>query len=266
MRTQSETFLASFPADPRSLEVKRLQHEADLGLLQRRLEAKARQRNPQSDAPLEAWLVEILRELRRDPDQAAQRLQALVDLNAGKEPREKTESNLLELAQRQLARLREGQAAEAKVHGPLMEQRVAEARALADSNPELAGKICRALIKLYGSKPWAEIWVAQAREMLGRIAGRTPTANHASATTPDLRDHAARARRQFAPVPRVDRSSPYESAEGGFPSICLATPQPCLNMKFTVDGTEVKKPADWRTGARGDKCKPSALGQACRPS
>ncbi len=174
VRTQSETFLASFPADPRSLEVKRLQHEADLGLLQRRLEAKARQRNPQSDAPLEAWLVEILRELRRDPDQAAQRLQALVDLNAGKEPREETESNLLELAQRQLARLREAQAAEAKVHGPLMEQRVAEARALADQNPELAGKICRALIMLYGSKPWAEIWVAQAREMLAELPAEHP--------------------------------------------------------------------------------------------
>ena len=73
-------FMSQYADDARAVDVKQFQTRLELYRLQRRLEDKARRRRDQPASAMEDLYLEILPLIRTDPDLAAQRLQAFLDL------------------------------------------------------------------------------------------------------------------------------------------------------------------------------------------
>jgi hypothetical protein len=75
----------------------------------------------------------------------------------------------LVLARQELAKLKNQSDEEAKEQLPAVKERMAAAEVVAGVRPEQAKLMYRAIIRLYGDKPWAAAEVKQAREKLGNL-------------------------------------------------------------------------------------------------
>ena len=159
------TFLARFPADGRSNEVRQYQEEVELMRTGRSLFALARRRGQRDGlAPVQRMYVEAIRQKDENPERAIADLQALIDLydDDADEPTQQC----LTLARRQLERIGEQVYRYAPDQLKSIEQRLQRAEQIQASDPQRARQIWRAIIKLCRDKPWAHEVVGEAETAL----------------------------------------------------------------------------------------------------
>ena len=113
--------------------------------------------------------------VRLDPEIGMAKLQAIVDLYEQEShdggPTE--QEQCLKLAKRRLDQLREEMKKQVAEQLELLEDRLNAADALRPSNPQRA-KMYRAVVELYGEKPWAAEAVRRARQGLKAETSRKP--------------------------------------------------------------------------------------------
>ncbi len=165
------SFLASYPDDPRVREMQEYQDEIELSRLQKRFELRAR-RTGAADAlsPIERAYMEAVRLTAGDPDRALAKFQALVDVygsakEVGDTPvQRRTNQQCIDLARKQIERLKVANEKMNAEQRKLIQEQLARAAALQKSDPAAAAKICRGLVELYRTKPWAADLVKKAEE------------------------------------------------------------------------------------------------------
>jgi serine/threonine-protein kinase len=162
-----DDFVRRFPQDARCRRVRHYQQEIDLENLQRKFDRRTRGLGAdQSLLPVEQAYLDALSYARLDPERGMAKFQALIDLYGDHPAPSGHAAQCLELARRQLARLKEQFDAPAADRLKLLMSRLDEAERLRAAEPERARAMYRAVIELYGGKPWAAEAVGRARAAL----------------------------------------------------------------------------------------------------
>lgn len=162
-------FLARFPDDPRTPELREHQQRLELDKLHRQLQ---RHRGGLADSallPVEVLYLEATNEAPTAPESAIRQLESLVALY-GTEARSAASDDrvamCVELAKRQLAQLRNDVA---RLHArqlAALKERLVAADRLAAQQPAEARPIYQAIVDLYGNDAWADEVVRTARQKL----------------------------------------------------------------------------------------------------
>lgn len=162
-------FLELYPQEPRAAQVQAYLTDLQTYRLQRQMlqEARRGRLTGQPTSALQRALVESLALSSSDPPAALQRLEAIVavfevpeaDSSAGQENRQ-----YVELARQEIERLRPIATALVAHQRRAIEQQRERIEALAERDPAAAARLARALVVLYGDKPWAEDLIAPLRE------------------------------------------------------------------------------------------------------
>lgn len=169
VETEINAFAERFPSDPRAAEINRYREQLELQRAERRLRLLARGAGPDAElAPLERMYIEAIRQADAHPERAVAQLSALVALYGGDADLNESQRQALALARRQLARLQKEVDARAAKHLKMLAERLDRADELRADNPKQAQEMWRAIIQLYGDKPWAGEAVERARERLGK--------------------------------------------------------------------------------------------------
>lgn len=156
-------FLSDFPDDPRRDEVLEYKDKIETRRLERRFELIARSLSQRAAlGPIEQAYAEALAQSQLDAEQGLAELTAFIELFG-----ESHEDHAcLELARRQIERLKK-QLDENKLERvKLIEARLDRAAELASEDPSAARRIWRAIVTTYGGKPWAEDLVDRATRAL----------------------------------------------------------------------------------------------------
>lgn len=163
-----EEFLVYYSDDPRAEDIRGYQQEVQLARLERKFQARARrQALDEKRTPIEQAYLEAIQLKSSQPEKAAERLAALVDLYGGEEDATVASTrDTLELARRQIAALQPAIDAARKLGQQELARHLKRADALADTDRAQAEAMWRGIITLYGDKPWAKAQVDQARERL----------------------------------------------------------------------------------------------------
>jgi serine/threonine-protein kinase len=165
-------FLEAFPDDSRRPEVEQLRDQIELERLERRFELRARRGASGALSPIEQTYLEAVRQSAADPAGALTAFQDLLDVydggkKLGKTPQEqRTGQQCLDLARRQIKRLKQSLADRAAAERELLSARLAEADELAASDPAAARRVWQGIVRLYGDQGWARELVEQARTKL----------------------------------------------------------------------------------------------------
>jgi len=162
-----ERFLKLYPDDQRSNVLRKYQGRIALHHYEQKLNIRTRRLGgTESLLAVEQDYIEAIDYARLDPDRAASKLQALLDLyDLDQDPASRS-GKCLELARTRLARLRgriDGQTAQRLA---LVQQRLDRAAKLGPTDPQRARAMYRATIELYHDKPWAIEAVRRARQSL----------------------------------------------------------------------------------------------------
>ncbi|HUE74090.1 MAG TPA: serine/threonine-protein kinase [Pirellulaceae bacterium] len=166
------TFLATFPDDPRSDEIRELHEEIERNRLQSRFERRTRFGSGETLSPIEREYLLAMRQSTTDPAAALARFQALVDAFSGSKElggsaeEQRTAEQCLELARQQIEQLRDSLAESIAAEKKLLAERLAAADELAGSDPAAANRIRQGIVALYDDKEWARELIQQAREKL----------------------------------------------------------------------------------------------------
>ncbi|MCA9267790.1 MAG: hypothetical protein KDA41_04940, partial [Planctomycetales bacterium] len=168
---QISRFLSLYPSDPRAEEVQSYREQLELERLERSLERRAqRMQMDESTPPAEQAYLEAMQLAQRDPYEAARRMQAVVDVfGSGEGASERT----VQLAERQLVRLRQRIAAMEADHSKQLQTRLDDALAQQQRQPQAAQAVLKGIVTLYADKPWAAEIVAQARRAMVDGGGQT---------------------------------------------------------------------------------------------
>jgi serine/threonine-protein kinase len=176
VEVQVDAFLVDHSADPRREEVAGYQQEIAIYRLQRKLELRARRiRGTDSLLPVEQAYLDAMGYERSAPEEAAHRLQSLIDLFGGDPSATPLTRNCVDLAKRQLRVLRERMARSGKEHQAVIAGRLEHARKMRTEAPETAVAICDGIVALYDDKPWAAKFVAEARQLLKELNASAPS-------------------------------------------------------------------------------------------
>ncbi len=160
-------FLALYPSDPRRGEVAGFQEEIELDRRQRNFERRGRRANSAAElTPVERAYLDAVETGRSRPEEAVGKLQAIVDVYGGQEEASRSTKQVVDLARRQLLRLRAAANESSQSHLNELRGRLAAAKKLQLSDPQAATAIYRGIVLLYQDKPWAAEVVAAAREAI----------------------------------------------------------------------------------------------------
>jgi uncharacterized protein YPO0396 len=136
--------------------------------LQRQYERRAKLRGgSESLGPIERVYIEATQLAATNPQKAAARLEALLNVYSGGAPSE-AEQRCLKLAGEQLDQLRARAEAVSNADLKVIEQRLDAADSLSATDPEQAAAIRRGVVELYSEKSWAEHAVTRAKTALGQ--------------------------------------------------------------------------------------------------
>lgn len=179
VETEMTQFVSRFPSDVRVTEVQGYLQEVELARQGKRLAQSVRRARSGKLGPVARAYGEAIRLRETDPDQAAARLAALLEAFVDPvDPLVGDEGKTLELARRQLAKLREEIASRDAADRGAFEERLARAEALLPKEPDAAAAILQGSLALWGHEPWAADLAARGRELLRRAeapkAARTP--------------------------------------------------------------------------------------------
>jgi hypothetical protein len=171
-------FLRHYPGDSRVEMLRQYLVEVELDRRENRFELRAgRQLGIDKLLPIERDYLEAIMYMRLDPERGMVRLKALCDLygrqNDMSQPFDTSgpTGQCLELARRRWLRLREQLDEYAERRVPLIHAYLDRADAADSTDPEHARSIRRAVIELYGEKPWAQEAVRRARAALAANPG-----------------------------------------------------------------------------------------------
>ncbi len=160
-------FLLRFPADSRCGRLRDYQQEIELDRLQRKFERRTKGLGvAESLLPVEQAYLDAMNYWRLDPERAMAKFQALLDLYDQPSARVGPTGQCLELARRQLARLRGRFDAPATEQLDLVQSRLDLADQLRRTDAARAEAMYRAVIELYAHKPWATAAVRRAQAAL----------------------------------------------------------------------------------------------------
>jgi eukaryotic-like serine/threonine-protein kinase len=167
-------FVARFPEDSRTAELKQYQQRIELDRMNRRLQLQARRGGLADPAlrPVEVLYLEAMNTASSSPEQAIGMLESLIKLysSAGTEGGDERRTLCVRLAERQLAQLREDFAKLTARQVAAIRERLSAANALATEHPVQARDMYQAIINLYGDRPWAAAVVAETREKLESLS------------------------------------------------------------------------------------------------
>ena len=164
-------FLQHHSDDPRAGELRAYLEEIELHRLGQRLARGARRQTGAQDlGPIERAYLDAVALAETDPDTAARRLQAILDLY-GRQVESRDAQQLIALVERRLGQIEQriDQAAQATL--PAIEHQLDRAEELSKTDPEAARQVRKAVVDLYAGKPWASELVRRAEAALDR--GRT---------------------------------------------------------------------------------------------
>jgi serine/threonine-protein kinase len=160
--------------DERVKEVREIRHRINMIRRQRTARARARgllRRYP--DSPIASEYVAAIELAEVDPDEAAARLQALVDLY-GEAEWSIAIRTFVESAREELPRIRQKIKQQSESQLAIIDDRLRHVDKIIDTNPERAEAICRAIVHLYGERPWAAAVVAEAQARLEQLEQSVP--------------------------------------------------------------------------------------------
>jgi len=169
------SFLKLYAADARAGEVQGYLDDLERSRVQRRFELRARRPGgAEGLSPIERAYLEAVQLTATDPEEALARFGALVAVYGGsfgekqKSLEQRNDSQCLELAEKQVARLRPAvQRMNAEQQQEIRRQ-LERAEQLAGSDRTSAVKIWQGIVTLYGGKLWARELVAEAQGKLAR--------------------------------------------------------------------------------------------------
>jgi eukaryotic-like serine/threonine-protein kinase len=169
---QSENDIADFVMlysdDSRVSQMRAYERDIDLYRLERKFERVKGPAGADGLSPVEQMYLEAIGYARLDAAVGVTKLQALVDLYSQPEDTTGPTGRCLMLANRRLAQLRKEVDKLATEQTPRLTSRLDAADAMRLGEPERAAAIYRAVIELYGDKPWAADLVSRARESLAK--------------------------------------------------------------------------------------------------
>ncbi len=157
VQPQVATFLNRFPDDPRGEQVRALQDEA------------------KEAHPIQRAYTEAKRYALANPELAASKFRAILDVYGGDEETGGETRHYLRLTQQQLKRIQDRIDAHAESDRKLLESRLARAAELRGSDPQAARRIYQGLVELYAEKPWAAEIIERAKTALDQL-GQPQTA------------------------------------------------------------------------------------------
>ncbi|GAB6167518.1 serine/threonine-protein kinase [Thermostilla marina] len=175
-------FLSRFPGDRRAPLLREYASEIELIRLERRLQFRLRhEMTNQVVVPIERDYLDALRLAEEQPEEAIEKLRALIDLYGTRADSERAESNgddprplpnsprerCVELARRRLSMLEQQLEPVLASHRESIIKRLDYADSIAATHPIEAAKIRHAVIELYGDRSWASDLVDRARAALG---------------------------------------------------------------------------------------------------
>ncbi|MGD9721299.1 MAG: serine/threonine protein kinase [Pirellulales bacterium] len=153
---KTQAFLANYADDPRADQVRAVAEEA------------------QQDHPVQRAYTEAKRLMLLNPDLAAARFQALIDVYDEGDGGPETVRHFVKNARVKLKTLKKQLADRVAVDREQLTARLARADDLAADNPAAARKIYEGVITLYAEKPWAAEIVERARRGLASAAPPQP--------------------------------------------------------------------------------------------
>lgn len=170
------SFLARFPDDERAAQLQKYQDEIELLQLERRFNRRSRQLTRDSSLlPIERDYIEAVNHLSTDPQRTMAELEAIAGAYGGAGSRSDGESQVLELARRQLKRLKEQVREQTPESLSALDYQLKRADELRDTEPQRAQAIWRGIVTLYEDKPWARDRVARAKSALAEAATALPS-------------------------------------------------------------------------------------------
>ena len=175
-RNDIEAFLAHYSDDARAAEVRHLDDAVKLDTASRR--ASFRARSPiraEAASPIERAYLDAVSYSKLNPETAAERLAALVDLYGGDASLSGEDAESIKLARWQLQQLRDQIREQADAELRLINARLDKADSLDHNDPAAARAMREAVVKLYRDKPWAAAAVERADAAL---AARTAAGSH----------------------------------------------------------------------------------------
>jgi len=162
-----KTFLTNYSSDPRAVEIEELQKEIGLHRLDKRFQRLDKQlASSDARSPVERAYGEAMDRAKFNPAEGLAKLQAVVDLYGRGVGESEDTQQCLQLAQRQLDRLRKQVSQQVQEDSKLLSNRLNQADDLARTDPAAASKIRRAVVELYADKPWAAESVRRAEAAL----------------------------------------------------------------------------------------------------
>jgi serine/threonine-protein kinase len=183
-------FLAMYPNDTRAAELVRYREQVTLDKAERRLQREARG-NGSGEAellPAEQLYLRAVEMAQTSPDAAAGILQSLIDLygaNATKAPEDNSTNStsakrngddldervrtVVQLAERRQKTLKDEIAKVQQVQLNDLRERLQTAKQLAQSDPERAAAMYRAILDLHANDAWAADIVREARSRLAEL-------------------------------------------------------------------------------------------------
>ncbi len=179
-----QEFLTRYSSDPRAGRLRNYMREIELYRLEKQFERKAKGLpTAQGLLPVERAYVEAMNMASLDTERGVARLEALVNLHQDRTDLSGPDGLCLELARRQLARLRQHIEKSTPELQAELSDRLERAERLMAADPKKARAMLQGLVELYQDKPSAAEAVAKARQLL---AGINPLAS------PPVKNAAAR--------------------------------------------------------------------------
>jgi hypothetical protein len=170
-----DEFVKRYPNDPRASEMRGYQGQVALLRLERRLQHSPSDIADPSLLPIEQMYLRAMSRAKESPEEAATKLQALIDLHppgarldAGHGADERSAA-VVQRAQRRLDVIRAEIAEQTERERVALVERMAAAGRLADAKPQAAAAMYRAIVELYGESAWAKEIVAEAQRRLGEL-------------------------------------------------------------------------------------------------
>ncbi|MCC9606402.1 protein kinase [Blastopirellula sp. JC732] len=170
-----DLFLATYPDDPRAVEIEAWKEELSLNRRERRyrLTMQLGQKSDTFDA-VEIAYIDALRLIDANPEEAAAKLRALLAVYGPPDRLTGDAGRCLTLAQRRLEQLDKQLAETSRKQLAEIGARLAAADKLAEDEPEQARQIYQGLINLYGDKPWAWEAMEKAQAALEKLPEPKP--------------------------------------------------------------------------------------------
>ncbi|PQO30804.1 serine/threonine-protein kinase [Blastopirellula marina] len=180
-----DQFLATYPDDPRVAEVEAWKEDLSLERRERRyrLTMQLGQKSESFDA-VEIAYIDALRLVNSAPEEAADKLRALLAVYGPPDRMTGDAGRCLTLAERRLAQLDKQLAESSSKQLAEIGARLSAADKLAADQPDQARQIYQGLIALYGEKPWAWEAIEKAKAALEKLPAQKPPTPEPSAEKP----------------------------------------------------------------------------------